>query len=233
LLGGLFGGGKPKPQTYSSTTNYLPDASSQAQIDYARKASIDQYQRAQRPFDPNILAGYQRMSQGIPFGMQRGATGIGEYFNPYQSEVIGGVQGDYDRMRQEALSNAMDQATRAGAFGGNRAGVLQAMTQRDLYGDEAQHLARLRQGGYDQSMGYLQADRDRAMGYGMAGLEGQLGLLGMSHEQRMQALQMLQQSTQGGGYQSRTSGVGPPLPSSGGPFSGMLGGALAGAGMFT
>ena len=47
------------------------------------------------------------------------------FFNPFQQQVIGGIQGQFDHLRGLASRDARQRATQAGAFGGSRAAVLE------------------------------------------------------------------------------------------------------------
>jgi hypothetical protein len=48
------------------------------------------------------------------------------YMNPYQQQVIDATQQDFARQREGAMTQSAQQATAAGAFGGNRGGMFQA-----------------------------------------------------------------------------------------------------------
>lgn len=131
------------------------------------------------PIQQQALAGYGGLyNMGFtPEGLNTDA-----FFNPFQDQVIGGVQSDYDRQRQMAARQSGDLATQAGAFGGSRSAVLQGEALRDINMDEAQQLANLRYSGYGDA-------QRMAMQLGLTGLQG---LGGFGNLQKMLEGQKIQ-----------------------------------------
>lgn len=74
---------------------------------------------------------------------------IQEFFNPYEAEVVGSTQGDFDRQREMVRQRAAQQATADAAFGGSRSAILEAQGLADVGSQEAQTLADLRYRGYE------------------------------------------------------------------------------------
>lgn len=107
---------------------------------------------------------------------------IGAYQNPFQDQVIAGVQGDFDRIRQQTMGSVDDAATRARAFGGSRHGVATGTALADVGRAEAAQLAGLRQAGFNDAAGRMQSDQDRALAFAnqRLGTAGQLANLGLS-----------------------------------------------------
>jgi hypothetical protein len=106
------------------------------------------------------------------------------FMNPYEDQVIGGIQGDFDRQRQVLSGRVNDLATKARAFGGSRHAVLEGEGLRDLGQTEANTLGKFRYAGYDNAltrgMGLRQAEFDagrsrfdQAQNYGL----NQLGIM--------------------------------------------------------
>ena len=200
--------------------------------------------------------GFGGLTGGLNFAQQTGLGGIGEYFDPYQQEVIGGFQGDVQRQRELSAGRAADVATQAGAFGGNRGAVLEAQGLRDINQMEQQQLGQLRSQGFGSAADRMMQERQRMGGLGMAGLQGlqgigrfqggqQLrglqGLQGLNEYQRNVAMQQRGQGFQdyqqalgllggglGGGGQTTTQSQ---PTQGGGAFQGALGGAMTGFGM--
>lgn len=73
---------------------------------------------------------------------------VQNFFNPYEQSVVGGIQANADRQREQALSRAASEATSRGAFGGSRSGVLQSESLRNVNQDEANLVAQTRNQGY-------------------------------------------------------------------------------------
>ena len=121
-------------------------------------------------FNPALqqaMGGYGNL-YNLGFNAQ-GGLNTDAFMNPYEQQVIGGVQSDFDRQRAMAARSAGDLATQAGAFGGSRSAVLQGEMSRDINMNEAQQLANLR------SSGYLNA-QNMAANLGLTGLQGIAGL---------------------------------------------------------
>lgn len=122
-----------------------------------------------------------------------------EYMDPYQEEVIQGVQGDILRQAQLQAQNLGAQGVAAGAFGGARSGVMQAELGRAAGEQLAKTTAGLRSAGYQQAIQQSQqafADQQRRMQSGaqLFGQIGQgLGSLGMQQAALGEAAQMGQQ----------------------------------------
>lgn len=126
---------------------------------------------------PGAMANYGNFSndlanRGFGFGMQTGAQGVENYFNPYEQSVVQGLMGDFSSQRAEAARSAADMATKGGAFGGSRSAVLQAALMGDVSDREASTLANVRMGGYQNAMQQMMADRARMGEMGNLGYQG-------------------------------------------------------------
>lgn len=110
------------------------------------------------------------------------AGNIGTYMNPYINDVIGQNTADLDRARQLANLDAASLATRQGAFGGDRAALLEAENNRNFLDSVARSSAQLRSSGFDM------ASRNLFQGLGMQGnAYGQLA--GLGAQERMIPMQ--------------------------------------------
>ena len=111
---------------------------------------------------------------------------IGQYMNPYQSEVIDRTLGDLDRARMMQQQQTGDAAARAGAFGGSRQGVLEAETNRAFFDRAGNVAAGLRAQGFDTAAGLAGQDLGR-------GLQAQLANQGIDQSLTGMNLQAQQQ----------------------------------------
>jgi hypothetical protein len=229
LLGSLTG---PKSQTQTNTTSTTLDPALQRYLQTYRAGAgglFNQYQSGQ--LNP-ALQGYgdtaRQLTSNLGFASRTGLGDISGYMDPYQQDVIGGVQADFANQRAGALNTAADLATKSGAFGGSRDAILRAQALRDVNQNESGTLANLRYSGFNDAAARLQADRAMAANLGLAGFQGQ-GNLGQFMDQRtLQALQAMQGGLLGGSNTTTTS----TMPINRNPFLGALGGATTAYGMF-
>lgn len=70
-------------------------------------------------------------------------TDLSPYLNPYQKNVIDTTMSQFDQMNKNELNNTHQSATAAGAFGGSRSGVADALTNQNNTVSEAPVLAGL------------------------------------------------------------------------------------------
>jgi len=276
-----MGGGKKGGGGESQTIRMEMDPAQRAYLNQYRKLAQQGFDRfATRGAGPGVGPLYEQLQQGYQnLGMpnewmqqagqyagqaaggleqagQTGLKGIGQYFNPYQNEVIGGMQSDFDRQRQQAAMRAQQVATQSGAFGGNRSAVLEAESARNLQELEGQQLGQFRHQGFQSAADQLMAERQRLGSLGMQGLQnlynvgqfqsgmqqaGLQGLGGLMQYGRDVGMQQYNQPFQN--YQQALGLFGPALgmgdstqttaqpTSGGGPFQGALGGAMTGFSM--
>ena len=236
VLGGLFGGGGGGPQVTSQRTRTTTSPLNPELLDRIGAGYWQQYRQAGMvdPREYARLQQYRQMQGLLGFGLSRGLEGIGQYFDPYQRAVIGGVQGDFDRQRALATQNVSDLATRAGAFGGSRAEVANQMGLRDIGLNEANVLAGLRSQGWQNALQSLMAERARALGIAQFGLGAEDAFYNNQQQGEFAALGGLGGLAPQYGQKSvqRTRTVGPPPQQQGNIFTNALGGAAIGAGAF-
>jgi len=89
---------------------------------------------------------------------QLASTALSPYVNPYESQVVGQTLSDLERARQMQQNVLGAQATQARAFGGSRAGVAQAETNRAFAEQAARTAGQLRQAGFTQAQQAAQQD---------------------------------------------------------------------------
>ena len=109
--------------------------------------------------------------------------GLGQYMNPYRSQVIDTTMEALDRQRQIQQQQNAASAVNAGAFGGSRQGVVEAETNRAFADQAAQTMAALNAQGFDTAASLQQADADRA-------LQAQLANQGVDQSTTQQALNL-------------------------------------------
>jgi hypothetical protein len=223
LLGSLTG---PKNQTQTQTTTL--DPATMAYLSRYRAAASTAYNNAGT--NP-ALQQYQGLASDLTgnlgFASQTGLGGIGGYMDPYQQDVVGGVQSDFNRQRALANAQAAGMATAQGAFGGSREAVLRANALNDVNQNEASTLANLRYSGFNDAAARLQADRAMAGNLGLAGFQGLANVGGMQNAQQLGLLQAMQ-----AGLQPGTTASTMVQPLNRNPIAGALGGAALGVGMF-
>ena len=132
------------PATTTSTQNTTLDKSSQGFLDEFRKRALANQQGGLPPGLEDFNARANQMTQGLDFATQTGLGGIDQFLNPELANVIGGVRGDFDLQRADAINRAGAEAEGANAFGGSRSGILQAQAVGDVNRNEASTIAGLR-----------------------------------------------------------------------------------------
>lgn len=85
-------------------------------------------------------------------------TNYSPYVNPYTSGVINATMADLERQRQMQQNQIGYQATQAGAFGGSRHGVAEALTNEAMQRTMANTAAQQRQAAFQQAQGAAQFD---------------------------------------------------------------------------
>jgi hypothetical protein len=88
----------------------------------------------------------------------RAVGGISTYMNPYTQDVINTSMTDLERQRQMQMNQLGAQASAAGAFGGSRQGVAEALTNEAFARQGGQLAAGLRQQGFNTALGASQQD---------------------------------------------------------------------------
>jgi hypothetical protein len=109
--------------------------------------------------------------QASSVGAERGPGGYKAYMNPYTQDVVDASLGDIEKSRREAIGATRSQAAGARAFGNSRAGVAEALTNREFADTAARTASGLRERGFNTSLGFNQGDQDRALQAGMGSLQ--------------------------------------------------------------
>jgi hypothetical protein len=134
------------------------------------------------PYQPLAPQGDFNVNQAAAGGLQQAMQGtqaamagpnVGAFMNPYTSMVTGTALNDLERQRQMAANTTGAQASQAGAFGGSRHGVADALTNEAFARQGSQMFGNLQQQGYNTALNAAQNQQNIQMG-GAAQL-GQLG----------------------------------------------------------
>jgi hypothetical protein len=120
---------------------------------------------------------------------------IGQYQNPFTQQVVETSLADLERQRLRQQQQGAAQAMRAGAFGGSRAGVAEALTNEAFARQAAQTAAGLRQSGFQQAQQMAQTDLARQM---QASLANQQTGLQASLANQQRALEAARANQQAG-----------------------------------
>jgi hypothetical protein len=108
-------------------------------------------QQVQQMQSPNV---YNQAAGAYNTALQ--GPNIGQFMNPYTSEVIGRTAADIGGAQQMAMNQLGQQATQAGAFGGSRQGVAEAQTNAGFIKQLADTAAQQRQQGFNTALGAAQ-----------------------------------------------------------------------------
>ena len=94
---------------------------------------------------------------------QFAGTNLDPYQNPYNQAVIDTALADLDRATQMRLRAADDQATKAGAYGGDRAAIERGLINEESLRTAGRMVADLRARGFEDAANRVEADLDREM----------------------------------------------------------------------
>jgi hypothetical protein len=115
-------------------------------------------------YQPQMVSGQQMNRAAIQnLQSQTGAQGMAAYMNPFQQDVVDVALGDIERARQMQQMQGAAQAQRAGAFGGSRQGVAEALTNEAALREAARTSAGLRSQGFEFAAGMGQTDAARQL----------------------------------------------------------------------
>lgn len=88
---------------------------------------------------------------------------VSPYMNAYQDQVVDRALGDIERARKMQQNRNAAQAVSAGAFGGDRQGIVEAETNRAFLEQAANTAAQLRSQGFDKASQLAVGDIDRTL----------------------------------------------------------------------
>lgn len=108
-------------------------------------------QNVQSPVGSNVM-----QTSANLFNQAAAGPNIGQFMNPYTSAVTGQTMQDLERQRQMQTNDIGAAATRAGAFGGSRHGVAEALTNQAFAQQGANTFANLNQQGFNTALNAAQ-----------------------------------------------------------------------------
>lgn len=115
-------------------------------------------------YSPQMVSGQQASRAGVrDLSATTGAQGMSAYMNPFEQDVVNVALNDIERARQMQQMQGAAQAQRAGAFGGSRQGVAQALTNEAALREAARTAAGLRSEGFQFAAGMGQTDAARQL----------------------------------------------------------------------
>jgi hypothetical protein len=153
-----------------------------AQLDPLTKQAID-YTGRQMGVAGGQMQGFLPGLQGLagytPEQVQAGqfaGSDMSAYMNPYTGQVVDTTMAALERQRQQAIGQGQAQAQQAGAFGGSRHGVANALTNEAALRQAAETSAGLYGQGYQQAaalrMGDIENQLKANLANQQAGLQG-------------------------------------------------------------
>jgi hypothetical protein len=205
-----------KGQSTTTTENKVPEwMSANGQAITSKAMDLPSTYKAQDVNAP-VNSGYQSVASGIdqaknaftPWQAQAGTAASSAYdknqvggpqfsqanfdkfTNPFESQVISGLQGDAEKNLKMGLNVNRTNAASANAFGGGRHGVVDAVTTSNVTGDLNNKIAALRSGNFDNSVNNIfrenaatnaAAGQNYNQGMGYAGQMANLGQMGVNN----------------------------------------------------
>jgi hypothetical protein len=130
--------------------NYAQTAAQQQALARAR-GLLDEPESADRSAASGALRSLLDFAPATVTAGQLRDTDLTAYTNPYENEVVQRTIADIDKMRSAALANNQGAATRAGAYGGSRHGVIDALTNEAALKTSGDVAASLRQAGHSRA----------------------------------------------------------------------------------
>jgi len=94
---------------------------------------------------------------------QVAGSDLSKYLNPYTDNVIQGSLADLEKQRQQTLNSNSGAASSAGAFGGSRQGVTDAITNTNSVKAAGDLSSNLRKSAYDNATSLLTGDLNRTL----------------------------------------------------------------------
>ena len=154
----VYSGGRPMPPAIANDP-YTQAANAQKTALAGTQAQMGYSPQQVRPTGYGAT-GYQ--STGYNAAMQGGpataASGMANYQNPFENQVVQASLRDIEGARQQAMNTAGAQATSANAFGGSRHGLVEAETNKNYTQQALDTASRLRSQGFNTALGASQFD---------------------------------------------------------------------------
>ena len=131
---------------------------------------------ATNPAYGSALTNAQNAVSGILSNIQNAPTlantDLTPYLNPYEGDVINSTMAQLNQQQNQALTSNQENATLDKAFGGNRLGVEQALTNSQYGMVDASTLAQLNASNFSQAQQAAEYDLNRNLSLDQLGLSG-------------------------------------------------------------
>jgi len=151
-------------------------------------------QQANQYAQANMTGSLSALNQGIASlggaAQMYNPTGVQNFMNPYQQQVIDESIRQIDRQGDIFRQNLQAQATRAGAFGGSREGVQRAELDRALAQQKNAAIVGGLSQGYNQAATQAQQAFEQQQGRQLAQAQGYQGAGGVLGQQALQQAQL-------------------------------------------
>jgi hypothetical protein len=159
-------------------------------------------------YQPQMVTGQQADRAGVrDVSAASGAQNMAQYMNPFQQDVVDVALGDIERARQMQQMQGAAQAQRAGAFGGSRQGVAEALTNEAALREAARTSAQLRSQGFETAAGLGMQDAARQLQAQASNQGVDMSLEQANAQLRQQALLANQGAGLQGAQQSMQAGA--------------------------
>lgn len=197
-----FGGNKGKQKGTTAVDNYT-----QGYIKRAQGAAEAAGAAGPSPLVTDAADYYTDMQKMGNMGM--GALSgdpaqVQAMMNPYQSQVMDGINAQWNKTDQQSMNAVNDRATQARAFGGSRHGIATGTALANNNMNRNQQAGGLLYGGFNDAM--TRAGGMAGMGYNAAGQNANLGMGGVGNPDQWMAEMMKRYSMGPLGSQTHGSG---------------------------
>lgn len=156
-----FAGFTPDQQQAFNITRQFADPNSAGMQRVSQGAEA---LRGTSTFQPTMMGGQQSDRSAVQNLQARsGAENMAQYMNPFEQDVVDVALGDIERSRQMQQMQGAAQAQRAGAFGGSRQGVAEALTNEAALREAGRTSAQLRSQGFETAAGLGMQDAARQL----------------------------------------------------------------------
>ena len=130
----------------------------------ARRQNAPATQPAAQPGGPNVM-----QTSADLYNKAAAGPNINQFMNPYTRSVVNQSMKDLERQRQMQMNDIGASATQAGAFGGSRHGVAEALTNTGFAQQGADMSANLRQQGFNTALNAAQNQQNIQSGLSQQG----------------------------------------------------------------
>lgn len=203
-----MGSGAPQVTTMTQSIPKWVEDFGQENVEFAKRISQVPYQAYSgetiAAMTPDQQAAYNMLRQDIGAyqpafnsaleaakgvsGTQAGQfsqQGLEQYMNPYQQQVETGALSAIERQRQLAQNQIGSQAVSAGAFGGSRQGIQEALSNAEAMRIAGETSAGIRSQGFNTAAALMAQDQARALQAAQLRLAGagQIGALAGAGQQ--------------------------------------------------